>query len=307
METREWALIMYTILAQLSVGSFLVLGVVRFLAARSAGSEQADQFSDRILLAIGPVIALGVVASFFHLGNPINAPRAIANLGSSWLSREIFSTLLFAGLGAVFAFLQWRKIGSFVVRNGVAWAGALAGLFLVYAMARVYMLQNQAAWNTLATPVLFFTTTFLLGVLAVGSAVMANYTYLKKINPGCAEVQCQLARRALRGIAVTAIALLGVEMVTVPLQLSMLAGSGSAAAESSAGMFFNEFGVLFFLRLALAFLGAGLVGALLYRYASQPGKEPLVSVLVFSALSLVMVSEVMGRFLFYATHISLGL
>lgn len=307
METKEWALILFTILAQLAVGSFVVLGVVRFIAARTASTEQADKFSDRILLAIGPVVVIGMLASFGHLGNPINAPRAITNLATSWLSREIFSTVLFAGLGAVFSLMQWRKWGSFTLRNVVAVAAAGAGIFLVYAMARVYMIENQASWNTVATPVLFFTTAFLLGSLAVGAAVMANYTYLKKIDPGCAEVQCQMARDALKGIAIAAIILLGIEMVTVPMQLSILAGSPYAGVQGSAGMFFTEFGILFFLRLALAFLGAGLLAALIYRYAANPGRELLVGTLAFSALSLVLVAELMGRYLFYATQSPIGL
>ena len=54
MNVREWALITFSILAQLSVGSFLVLGVVHFFAARKSGEEEADRLSDRALLAIDP-------------------------------------------------------------------------------------------------------------------------------------------------------------------------------------------------------------------------------------------------------------
>ncbi|MBI4787706.1 MAG: dimethyl sulfoxide reductase anchor subunit, partial [Chloroflexi bacterium] len=42
MEMREWALITFTILAQMSVGAFLVLGVVHFFSNRTAGAQQAD-------------------------------------------------------------------------------------------------------------------------------------------------------------------------------------------------------------------------------------------------------------------------
>ena len=44
MNTHDWALVAFTILAQMSVGSFVVLGIVYFFAARSAGSEEADRF-----------------------------------------------------------------------------------------------------------------------------------------------------------------------------------------------------------------------------------------------------------------------
>ena len=56
MEVREWALITFSILAQMSVGSFIVLGAVHYFAQRKSGEKQADELSDRALLAIGPVL-----------------------------------------------------------------------------------------------------------------------------------------------------------------------------------------------------------------------------------------------------------
>lgn len=87
MDMREWALVAFTILAQMAVGSFLVLGVVHFLAQRKAGEAEADRLSDRALLAIGPVLVLGMIASLLHLGTPLSAYRAVTNVGTSWLSR----------------------------------------------------------------------------------------------------------------------------------------------------------------------------------------------------------------------------
>ena len=307
MTGKEWALITFTILAQMSVGAFVVLGIVHFFAARKAGDEQADRLSDMALLAIGPVLVLGLLASFGHLGNPVNAPKAISNLASSWLSREIFSSVTFAVLGAAFALMQWRKIATPALRNAIAWLAALVGLFLVFSMSQVYMLQTQPAWDTFATPVQFFATTFLLGSLAIGSAFVANYAYLKGKDPDCAEAQCSLVREALKWIALASIVILGVEMVSLPLQLSLLASSPSAVAQASAALLFSQFAGLFAVRLALVFLGAGLLALFVYRYASQPGSESLMGTLAYSAFALVLFSEVIGRFLFYATHLRIGL
>ena len=151
-------------------------------AARQA-QEAADQLSDRALLAIGPVIILAFIASLFHLGNPFNAYRAVSNLGSSWLSREILSGVLFALTGGLFAIMQWRKIGSETLRTIIAWIAALIGLFFVYAMSNVYMMRTVPTWNTWYTPVSFFTTTFLLGALAVAVAYVATFAYLARKKP----------------------------------------------------------------------------------------------------------------------------
>jgi len=303
MNVREWALITFTILAQMSVGSFIVLGIVHYFTAKKSGEKQADELSDRALLAIGPVLALGMAASLLHLGNPLNAYKAVTNLGTSWLSREIFFGVLFAVAGAVFAVMQWKKIATFQIRNLVAWLAALIGIALVYSMAMVYMMPTRPSWNMVTTPLSFYATTLLLGVLAMGAAFVANYWYVQSKNPGCASEQCVLLRDSLRWFAVASIVLLGFQFVLLPLWVALMAGPATA----SAAMLVGEFGVVFALRLVLVFLGAGVLGIFLYRAASSPGQEKLMGAVAYVAFALVLVGEVLGRFLFYATASHFGL
>ena len=180
MNVHELPLVAFTILAQMSVGSFVVLGVVHLFGIRKHGHGAVDRLSDPALYAIGPAMVLGLIASIFHLGNPVNALNAINHLGSSWLSREIFFGSAFACMGAVFAVVQWRRWLTPLLRQILAGATALVGLVLVYSMSMVYMLPTVPAWNHWATPVTFFTTTFLLGALAVGAALVIVYTYRQR-------------------------------------------------------------------------------------------------------------------------------
>ena len=306
MNVQDFALIAFTILAQMAVGSFLVLGLVHTYAARATNMEEADRLSDRALLVIWPVLGLALLASLLHLGSPFGAYRAVNNLGTSWLSREILFGSSFFVLGVVFAFLQWRKLGSFALRNTLAWITALAGLALVYSMSNVYLLPTQPAWNTWATPVTFFTATFLLGALAMGAAFVANYAYLKRTQPDCADAQCTLLLEVLRRIAVVSVVLLGVELVTLPIYLASLA-AGPAAALQTAQLLVGPYGWALILRLALVFLGAGVVALFLYRNALSAGQEKVLGNLTYLAFALVLVAEVFGRFLFYATHVRIGI
>ena len=304
MSVREWALVAFTILAQMSVGAFVVLGLVHTWVMQRYSTDKADQISDRALLAIGPTLVLGLMASLFHLGNPLFAYRAVFNVGSSWLSREIALGSTFALLGALFAFLQWRKLGSFELRNAVALLAATVGLVLVYAMARVYMLPTQPAWNTWATPVSFFVTTFLLGTLAIGAAFVATYWLERQGGRMQGSALAEVLRPVLRALALAGIVLLGLEFVVAPLNVAMMATGGAAA---SVAMLTSQYGGMFALRLALVFLGAGVFGVWLYRTALRPGAETLLGRLAWTAFALVFVSEVLGRFLFYATHVKIGL
>jgi anaerobic dimethyl sulfoxide reductase subunit C len=304
MNVREWALITFTILAQMSVGSFIILQVVRFFAQRKANAQQVDELTDRALLAIGPVLVLGMAASLLHLGNPLNAYKAVTNLASSWLAREIFCGVLFTVAGAAFAFMQWKKLASPGLRSLVAWVAALIGIALVLSMSQVYLLPTRPSWNEPTTPLSFLTTTLLLGVLAMGAAFVANYAYVQRKNPGCANEQCVLLRDSLRWLAVSSIVLVGVEFVLLPLSLAFMSASGAGA---SAAMLVGSYGVVFGLRLVLVFVGAGVLGLFVYRAAQSAGSEGLLSGLAYGAFVLVLVGEVLGRFLFYATVTPFGL
>ncbi len=304
MNAREWALVTFSILAQMSVGAFLVLGVVHFFSLRKAGEKQADELSDRALVAIFPVLALGLLASLFHLGNPINAYKAVSNLGSSWLSREILSSVLFAVTGFAFALMQWRKIGTFRMRTLVALAAAIIGVVLVFCMSNAYMLPTRLTWNLITTPLSFYVTALLLGVVAMGAAFVANYWYVQRKHPDCASEQCVLLRDSLKWLVIAAIVLVGCEFVVLPLTLALAAGAGAA---DSVGMMVGEFGWVFIARLGLVFLGAGVLGIFVYRAAQIPGRERVMGALTYLAFALVFVGEVLGRFLFYATAGRFGL
>ena len=305
MDVRDWALITFTILVQMSVGAMWVLGIAHYFAARKYGAEEADRLSDRALFALVPVIALAFIASLLHLGNPLHAYRAVAHLGTSWLSAEIFFGVVFAVLAFAFAFLQWRKIGSLVLRNVVAWLAALDGLVLVWSMSHVYMLPTQPSWNLWTTPVSFYATTFLLGAMAMGAAFVANYAYLQRKQAACADAQCTLMRESLRWLAVAAVLLVGVELVVLPISLAVVA-VGSTAGAASIQLMVGTYGWMLVLRVVLAFVGAGVLAIFVYQNAMSAGQEKLLGNLAYAAFVVVLVAEVLGRILFYIAHVRVG-
>ena len=65
--------------------------------------------------------------------------------------------------------------------------------------------------------------------------------------------------------------------------------------------------MILLLRLLLVFLGAGVLGALIYRFAEKGVWQTRLATLTIAGFSVVLVSEVLSRFLFYATQIRMGL
>lgn len=302
----ELPLVIFTIIAQMSVGSFVVLGLIHLFGAR-AGRDAIDKVSDPALYAIGPILVLGLLASMTHLGTPIRAINALRHLDSSWLSREIFFGLLFAAIGGAFAFTQWFKWLTPRLRQALAGLAALVGLALIWSMTMVYLLPTVPAWNSWATPVRFFATTFLLGALAVGAALVVTADVRRRRGAAADEASDTVIMSSLRGIAIGAIAMLGVEFVVLPLYLGKLATDGSAATTASAGALVTIYGGYAIAQLVLVFLGVALLGVFLSRLAKRFSTTRMLAIAPVAAFVLVFAGEIIGRMLFYASYARVGL
>lgn len=309
---HEFPLVVFTIIAQMSVGSFVVLGLIHLLGGRAGGrsADVIDKVSDPALYAIGPILVVGLLASMMHLGTPIRAINALRHLDSSWLSREILFGLLFAAIGGAFAFSQWFKWLTPRLRQALAGLAALVGLALIWSMTMVYLLPTVPAWDSWATPVRFFATTLLLGSLAVGAAFVVTADVRRRRGTVADEASTTVIMTSLRGIAIGAIAMLGMEFVVLPLYLGRLATDGSVATATSADTLVNTYGGYAALQLVLVFLGVALLGLFLSRLATRFSSAVQVQMLAIApvaAFVLVFVGEIIGRMLFYASYARVGL
>ena len=86
MHMSEWPLTAFTILAQMAVGGFIVLGFVQVLARSKYDTKTIDRISDPALYALGPIMVAALCASMFHLGDVFNSPNALRNPITSPLS-----------------------------------------------------------------------------------------------------------------------------------------------------------------------------------------------------------------------------
>jgi anaerobic dimethyl sulfoxide reductase subunit C (anchor subunit) len=174
-------------------------------------------------------------------------------------------------------------------------------------MSSVYVLPSVPAWDSVNTPISFFVTTFLLGALAMGAAFVANFWYVKRKGMDPKNVQYSMLATSLKYIALLAIVLMGIQFVVIPLYFASLAAANNSAATASVNIVFGEHGVVFALRLVLLFLGAGLLSAFVYQMADSESKLRVVGNMAYLAFALVLVSEILGRFLFYESMVRIGL
>lgn len=291
---KEKSLLLFTLLTQLAVGAFIALGGLYFIFAWKEGDESASQLTRGAFLGVGLLILLSMLVSLFHLGTPRNAWRALANLGASWLSREILFVLLFAATGCFFAILYWLRLGPGWLRDWLAIFGVVTGLALVYSMSHVYMLRSVPVWNSWFTLFSFFSTVFLLGGLAA-SLLLASHPLAVS----------QLQRPLLIWLAAQSFVLLCAQGMLLPLFLDRLS-AGSNASQGAAGQVSQR---LYWGRLAFITIGIILLGFVLYRLTrpAQPAPDDITGGLLGMGFIVALISETLGRSLFYAMYRRSGL
>lgn len=181
MNTHELPMILFTVIAQMSVGTFIALGIMELTLSHRHDKTVVRRITEPVLYAIGPALVLGLIVSMFHMNDVTNVINVIRNWDTSWLSREIIFGMGFAGLGFLFAILQWFRIGSEMLRRILGLLTAVVGIALVWSMAMIYRsLEVVPAWNTWIVPFHFFMTTVILGALAVGCALMFTVMVRKR-------------------------------------------------------------------------------------------------------------------------------
>lgn len=289
MEIKAWALITFTILTQTAVGSFILFTVLRSLNRK----PEVDSLYRQTMIMVGPVAIVGMLASLAHLGTPLLAPNSILNLGSSWLSREIFFTCGFVVLWA----LGWALEGRVQppIRQGVNWLTAICGLADIVSMASIYSAAMMPAWKGVNTYTTFLGTAFFLGSAADAVALL----YYGRKKPAWGDALAG----DLQILVAVALSVMSIQLVILPWYLARLAG-GDAAAQASAAMLSGRYGIALIVRWALALLGGALPLAVAWRRGAE-GKVPLS--LVSGAALAILVGEVLGRYLFYATAVKITL
>jgi DMSO reductase anchor subunit len=167
---REISLVVFTLLSQMAAGLALVGGGLRVWL----GPESAHV--DAVLWPLTTTLmALAMFFSTLHLGQPRNARRALVNLSTSWLSREILLALTFFAatiLAGLPLSAQWLPVAA-------SWLTIpLAGAYL-WGMAGVYRQRTVPVWNRARTPWSFLVTALLLGGVGV-NALVWSFAHLEK-------------------------------------------------------------------------------------------------------------------------------
>ncbi len=303
MNLREWALPVYTILIQMATGALATLWIIRAVGLSKYSHAEMDGLTQNPVIIIILTIFVAMIGSHFHLSRPYLSILAISNFKSSWLSREIVFTIIFAAfVGAVFL-LQTILHFHGVLTDVMGWLGVLFGIVTIYSMSRVYQLPTQVAWNTPITTYSFFATTVLLGVLATAAILLFDLRLVEFQDREKVELRSAIIHQSIKWLAGVAIFMVAVVVFLDYLLIVSLKGQGEVA-HLSLDLFLNLYKPLIILRLITLSVGVGWLAIAVF--SKKKPRQPLI-VPVYMSCLLVLIGEILGRFLFYATHIRLGI
>ena len=143
MPDRDWSLVIFTTLAQLSIGlvwCFTLLLV--FYNDMSLIPVSGLFLKSPVFIAL-VLIAIATLVSMSHLGSPLNAPNSLNNLSGSWLSREILAIAVYS-VSLVLVLVSVRVFGYARSTQYFLLLSSVLGLVLLWMMSRIYLMPNQA-------------------------------------------------------------------------------------------------------------------------------------------------------------------
>ena len=287
MRSGDRSLVIFTILSQWSVGIVVCLsGLAMISGTQSLALNTGPRLANPVWLAL-LLVVVATTASFLHLGTPSNAPKAIRNLATSWLSREILAIGLYT-ISLAGALLYGWSTGGAAYRGFLLAPCAITGLLLLWTMARVYRLPTVPAWNSGHTPLAFTLTTLCLGAMS----------FLLLVSSGAFGLDSR-AFTIIKGLLAAALVL---EIAAGWLQQRRLLklGTGIDGPAFDRGTWH----ILFLVRLAL--LLASLLAVTLLVSHPEYSSENTALYGLYAIVALVVVQEVIGRVLFYASYFRIG-
>ena len=277
----------FTTLAQWSVGIIVCLSwPVIHNHGLSSIFDTGLNLENPLLLAL-ILIGSATLSSFLHLGNPVNAPRALNNLSGSWLSREILAIGVFSVSLVVTVILGW-KTGNPGHLKYLVVVSSVSGMALLWTMARVYIVPTIPAWNSWHTPVSFVSTALGLGLLTL--------LFLH------AKESINIADHIVRIFLIVLITILLIEIVSAVTHQFKLTtmDQGMDKLVFHKGAFYR----VFLFRMAILIFTCQLVLILVIKPDLLPGYSN--SFWLTLLFILAVAQELMGRLLFYSSYFRIG-
>lgn len=276
----EWPLIIFTTLAPLCAGAWVVAAALVFSEAHPQASALTTWPYGAVLCGL---MILSIGLSTVHLGKPLGALRAFMRLGNSTVSNEVFTGALFASLAILYlVFSQSFAAGSEVWGILLALAAASAIMFVLF-QCLAYRMRTVPTWNSIAFSVEGAFTALSSGVCVEGVLALMAFS----------------APFGVR-LALVVVGVLGCIGMVIVVLMQGLVVSKAVALKRDREHLLTQWSELAALRVA-----ALLAGTILWGWGMLSGWQMIV--LAAAGAVLVIAGIAIGRYSFYSFGIGAGL
>ena len=306
MNIREWTLPVYTILMQLATGALLALWIVRTFNKAKFGEEALDRIFRYPLFVIFITTLIAMAGAHLHLSRPLFSILSVLNFHTSWLSREIAFNILYFITVVILLLLIWFQAGKHRLKTALGWIAIALGLITVYCMGRVYLISTQPAWNTPITILSFYFTTLLLGVMSLSLMMILDLKFAEVRAQADLNVRLQILKDSLVWFAIVAVVAAGAIIAANFLEISYLR-SGSKEALTSLQLLLGLYAPLLSIRMVATLAGISLLVLSIFLMIRRNKQANELLFPLYISCMLVIIGEILGRILFYATHVRIGI
>lgn len=275
MAWHEWPLVVFTVFAQTAFGAYLLMNLA--IANQESSNKTAGV---KLQFFVWVLMGLGLLASTAHLGSPLRAINAFNQVGSSWLSNEILASILFFASGGLLWLLTVLNKSSSIINTVLLVLSIIFGVFFMYAMVNVYLIDTVPTWNTIYTPLAFVATILVSGVM-YGHSLLS----FAKLNTTAISTFSKLVVGA------------GLALIVLSTINHILSLNDINSSLYSASSLVPQLSQLVSARLILLMIGVGLWFV---------GTKQSTS-FQFLGFAVVLISELMSRGIFFGLHMSAGM
>lgn len=278
---HEYSLIFFTVLAQTAVGGYLLVSARTLVM----GFDEEKINSYKIpMFALWVIMGLGFLFSITHLGSPLRAFNSFNQLGSAWLSNEVFFGAAFFAVGGLQWLLSVLKVGGGGVQKTLMIGAMVLGCIFMYSMVNVYMINTVPTWFNMYTPLSFIMTMVVCGLLLSQLVI----------------VSAKDSRFAVdRNIIMLAVVAVAISLVVTVGKMNLIGDIQSSVVKAS--QLVDGLGGYLGIQVAL------LLAGLLIWVLPMVNKSSVNPINLTVALVLILASELVGRGLFYSLHMTVGL
>ena len=296
MAFSEITLVTFTTLAPSGAVALVIVAGVLLLAKLDAQARaRINKFTCIPLV----VTMAGLIASATHLGNPANALYVFLHVGSSPLSNEVFSAVLFLACSGLYWLYSFSAKPVAWLQRSVLVLITVTGAAFVTMVALAYSVDTIATWNLPTVPVSLWLNALIGG-------------------PLLATVTLYAARwRVVAGRFGLALAVLPFGALAANIAVFVAQGALMGNVENSltsARQLVPNYGAMLAVFVVLCLVGC-LVSAMTMHVVSQravaAGHSPLafskrVMTRLCASCVLVFAGIFVMRFAFYMMHLTVG-